>query len=144
MMLKSSNTSRKNTAMDSSFILSVKITVDRPNPSSHRTPPSSGQERSAGNHPQPGRKHNLPLPAWGLKGLRLHVQVTDPQPGGWLLSPNSSGWLAYGCHWLNKVLCSISWLRDVFRGPSRSGRKPDPQELERLTSKRIIIRLFPV
>jgi adenosine deaminase len=28
-----------------------------------------------------GRKHNLPLPAWDLEGLRPHVQVTAPQPG---------------------------------------------------------------
>ncbi len=27
-----------------------------------------------------GRKHNLPLPAWDLEGLRPHVQVTKPQP----------------------------------------------------------------
>jgi adenosine deaminase len=28
-----------------------------------------------------GRKHNLPLPAWDLEGLRPFVQVTSPQPG---------------------------------------------------------------
>ncbi|MBL7184629.1 MAG: adenosine deaminase, partial [Anaerolineae bacterium] len=28
-----------------------------------------------------GRRHNLPLPAWDLEGLRPHVQVTEPQPG---------------------------------------------------------------
>jgi adenosine deaminase len=28
-----------------------------------------------------GRKHNLPLPAWDLEGLRPYVQVTVPQPG---------------------------------------------------------------
>jgi adenosine deaminase len=28
-----------------------------------------------------GRKHNLPLPAWDIEGLRPYVQVTDPQPG---------------------------------------------------------------
>ncbi len=28
-----------------------------------------------------GRKHNIPLPAWDVEGLRPHVQVTDPQPG---------------------------------------------------------------
>jgi adenosine deaminase len=28
-----------------------------------------------------GRQHNLPLPAWDVKGLRPHVQVTQPQPG---------------------------------------------------------------
>ncbi len=28
-----------------------------------------------------GRKHNLPLPAFDLEGLRPHVQVTEPQPG---------------------------------------------------------------
>ncbi len=28
-----------------------------------------------------GRKHNLPLPAWDLEGLRPHVQVMEPQPG---------------------------------------------------------------
>ena len=28
-----------------------------------------------------GRKHNLPLPAWDVEGLRPHVQVTEPQPG---------------------------------------------------------------
>jgi adenosine deaminase len=28
-----------------------------------------------------GRKHNLPLPAMDLEGLRPYVQVTDPQPG---------------------------------------------------------------
>ena len=28
-----------------------------------------------------GLKHNLPLPAKTLEGLRPHVQVTDPQPG---------------------------------------------------------------
>jgi adenosine deaminase len=27
------------------------------------------------------RKHNLPLPAWGIKTLRPYVQVTGPQPG---------------------------------------------------------------
>ena len=27
------------------------------------------------------RRHNLPLPAWDLEGLRRHVQVTRPQPG---------------------------------------------------------------
>ncbi len=27
-----------------------------------------------------GNKHNLPLPAFDLEGLRPHVQVTDPQP----------------------------------------------------------------
>ncbi len=28
-----------------------------------------------------GRKHNLPLPAWDLEGLRPYVQVMEPQPG---------------------------------------------------------------
>jgi len=28
-----------------------------------------------------GRKHNLPLPAWDLEGLRPYVQVNGPQPG---------------------------------------------------------------
>jgi adenosine deaminase len=28
-----------------------------------------------------GHKHNLPLPAWDIEGLRPHVQVTEPQPG---------------------------------------------------------------
>jgi adenosine deaminase len=28
-----------------------------------------------------GRRHNLPLPAWDLEGLRPYVQVTNPQPG---------------------------------------------------------------
>jgi len=28
-----------------------------------------------------GRKHNLPLPASDVEGLRPHVQVTEPQPG---------------------------------------------------------------
>ena len=28
-----------------------------------------------------GHKHNLPLPAWDVEGLRPHVQVTEPQPG---------------------------------------------------------------
>ena len=28
-----------------------------------------------------GRRHNLPLPAWDMEGLRPHVQVTEPQPG---------------------------------------------------------------
>jgi adenosine deaminase len=28
-----------------------------------------------------GQRHNLPLPAWDLEGLRPHVQVTEPQPG---------------------------------------------------------------
>jgi adenosine deaminase len=28
-----------------------------------------------------GRKHNLPLPAWDIEGLRPHIQVTGPQPG---------------------------------------------------------------
>jgi adenosine deaminase len=28
-----------------------------------------------------GRKHNLPLPAWDVEGLRPYVQITDPQPG---------------------------------------------------------------
>lgn len=28
-----------------------------------------------------GRKHQLPLPAWDIEGLRPHVQVTEPQPG---------------------------------------------------------------
>ena len=28
-----------------------------------------------------GHKHNLPLPAWDIEGLRPHVQVTGPQPG---------------------------------------------------------------
>jgi adenosine deaminase len=28
-----------------------------------------------------GRKHNIPLPAWDIEGLRPHVQVTEPQPG---------------------------------------------------------------
>ena len=28
-----------------------------------------------------GYKHNLPLPAWDIEGLRPHVQVTEPQPG---------------------------------------------------------------
>jgi adenosine deaminase len=28
-----------------------------------------------------GHKHDLPLPAWDVEGLRPHVQVTDPQPG---------------------------------------------------------------
>jgi adenosine deaminase len=27
------------------------------------------------------RRHNLPLPAWDLEGLRPHVQVTTPRPG---------------------------------------------------------------
>lgn len=28
-----------------------------------------------------GRKHNLPLPAWDIEGLRPQVQITEPQPG---------------------------------------------------------------
>ena len=28
-----------------------------------------------------GRKHNLPLPAWDVDGLRKYVQVVEPQPG---------------------------------------------------------------
>ncbi len=28
-----------------------------------------------------GRKHNIPLPAWDVEGLRPYVQVTEPQPG---------------------------------------------------------------
>lgn len=28
-----------------------------------------------------GRRHNLPLPAWDVDGLRPHVQVTTPRPG---------------------------------------------------------------
>jgi adenosine deaminase len=28
-----------------------------------------------------GRKHNLPLPAWDIQGLRPYVQVAGPQPG---------------------------------------------------------------
>lgn len=28
-----------------------------------------------------GRRHNLPLPAWDVEGLRPFVQVTEPQPG---------------------------------------------------------------
>ena len=28
-----------------------------------------------------GRKHNLPLPAWDLEGLRPHIQATSPQQG---------------------------------------------------------------
>ncbi len=28
-----------------------------------------------------GRRHNLPLPAWDMEGLRPYVQVNDPQPG---------------------------------------------------------------
>lgn len=28
-----------------------------------------------------GRQHNLPLPAWDVKSLRPHVQVTERQPG---------------------------------------------------------------
>ncbi len=28
-----------------------------------------------------GRKHGLPLPAWDEEGLRLHVQVVEPEPG---------------------------------------------------------------
>jgi len=28
-----------------------------------------------------GRKHNLPLPADDIEGLRPHVQITEPQPG---------------------------------------------------------------
>ncbi len=28
-----------------------------------------------------GRRHNLPLPAWDIDGLRPFVQVTEPQPG---------------------------------------------------------------
>jgi len=28
-----------------------------------------------------GRKHNLPLPAWDVEGLRPYVQVLEPQPG---------------------------------------------------------------
>lgn len=28
-----------------------------------------------------GRRHNLPLPAWDVEGLRPYVQVTEPQPG---------------------------------------------------------------
>ncbi len=28
-----------------------------------------------------GRKHNLPLPAWDVEGLRPYVQVMEPQPG---------------------------------------------------------------
>jgi adenosine deaminase len=28
-----------------------------------------------------GRRHNLPLPAWDIEGLRPHVQVTERQPG---------------------------------------------------------------
>ncbi|MFZ5918935.1 MAG: adenosine deaminase [Chloroflexota bacterium] len=27
------------------------------------------------------RRHNLPLPAWDVEGLRPHVQVTEPRPG---------------------------------------------------------------
>lgn len=28
-----------------------------------------------------GQRHNLPLPAWDIEGLRPYVQVTGPQPG---------------------------------------------------------------
>lgn len=28
-----------------------------------------------------GRRHNLPLPAWDVEGLRPYVQITQPQPG---------------------------------------------------------------
>ncbi len=28
-----------------------------------------------------GRRHNLPLPAWDVEGLRPYVQVTEPRPG---------------------------------------------------------------
>ncbi len=28
-----------------------------------------------------GRRHNLPLPAWDVEGLRPHIQVSDPQIG---------------------------------------------------------------
>ena len=28
-----------------------------------------------------GRKHDLPLPAWDLEGMRPYIQVTEPQPG---------------------------------------------------------------
>ncbi len=28
-----------------------------------------------------GRRHNLPLPAWDIEGLRPHIQISTPQPG---------------------------------------------------------------
>jgi adenosine deaminase len=71
--LKSSNSSPKNTAPDCSLI-------DRTIPLVELHRHLDGNVRLE-TILDLGLKHNLPLPAWDIEGLRPYVQVTDPQPG---------------------------------------------------------------
>jgi adenosine deaminase len=58
-----------------------------------------------------GRKHNLPLPAWDLEGLRPHVQVVDDQPGGTAV-PGVMAFIAK-FQWMTAVLVDYDACRRV-------------------------------
>jgi adenosine deaminase len=52
-----------------------------------------------------GIRHNLPLPAFDLEGLRPHVQVTDPQPGVMAFIAKF--------HWLTAVMVDYDAVRRI-------------------------------
>jgi adenosine deaminase len=52
-----------------------------------------------------GRRHNLPLPAWNLDGLRPYVQVSEPQPGVMAFLAKFK--------WMVKVLVDLEAVRRV-------------------------------
>lgn len=58
-----------------------------------------------------GRKHNLPLPAWDLEGLRPHVQVID-SPTGEATMPGVMAFIAK-FRWMTEVLVDYGACRRV-------------------------------
>ncbi len=52
-----------------------------------------------------GRRHNLPLPAWDVDGLRPYVQISDPQPGVMAFISKFE--------WMTKVLVDLDACRRV-------------------------------
>jgi adenosine deaminase len=58
-----------------------------------------------------GRRHNLPLPAWDLEGLRPHVQVTAAPKGGHTL-PDVMAFVAK-FKWMTEILVDYDACRRV-------------------------------
>jgi adenosine deaminase len=58
-----------------------------------------------------GRRHNLPLPAWDLEGLRPHVQVTAAPTGGRSL-PGVMAFIAK-FQWMTEILVDYDACRRV-------------------------------
>ena len=52
-----------------------------------------------------GIRHNLPLPAFDLEGLRAHVQITDPQPGVMAFIAKF--------HWMTAVMVDCDAVRRI-------------------------------